>query len=79
MWPFGVALRGEASSHLELRWLTTVVVSVEERRTLSISMDRSLMFACPRAGMLARRGRLLARALTFGASLVGVTTDLAPV
>lgn len=31
MWPFGVALRGEASNHLELRWLTTVVVSVEEK------------------------------------------------
>ena len=29
-WPFGVALRGEASNHLELRWLETVVVSVEE-------------------------------------------------
>ena len=31
MWPFGVALRGEASNHLELRWLQTVVVSVEEK------------------------------------------------
>lgn len=31
MWPFGVALRGEASNHLELRWLKTVVVSVEEK------------------------------------------------
>jgi hypothetical protein len=26
-WPFGVALRGEASNHLMLRWLKTVVVS----------------------------------------------------
>ena len=31
MWPFGVALRGEASNHLKLRWLKTVVVSVEEK------------------------------------------------
>jgi len=30
-WPFGVALRGEASSHLMLRWLKTVVVSDEEK------------------------------------------------
>jgi len=31
LWPFGVALRGEASNHLVLRWLKTVVVSVEEK------------------------------------------------
>jgi hypothetical protein len=31
LWPFGVALQGEASNHLELRWLKTVVVSVEEK------------------------------------------------
>ena len=31
LWPFGVALRGEASNHLMLRWLTTVVVSDEEK------------------------------------------------
>ena len=30
-WPFGVALRGAASNHLMLRWLTTVVVSDEEK------------------------------------------------
>jgi hypothetical protein len=30
-WPFGAALRGEASNHLELRWLKTVVVNVEEK------------------------------------------------
>ena len=29
LWPSGVALWGEASNHLELRWLKTVVVSVE--------------------------------------------------
>ena len=30
-WPFGVVLRGEASNHLMLRWLKTVVVSDEEK------------------------------------------------
>ena len=30
-WPFGVALRREASSRLMLRWLKTVVVSDEEK------------------------------------------------
>jgi hypothetical protein len=30
-WPFGAALRGEASSRLMLRWLKTVVVSDEEK------------------------------------------------
>lgn len=34
MWPFGVALRGEASNHLMLRWLKTVVVSDEEKAQL---------------------------------------------
>jgi hypothetical protein len=29
-WPFGIALRGEMSNHLMLRWLKTVVVSDEE-------------------------------------------------
>jgi hypothetical protein len=31
LWPFGVALRGETSNRLKLRWLKTVVVSVEEK------------------------------------------------
>jgi hypothetical protein len=31
VWPFGAALRGEASSRLMLRWLKTVVVSDEEK------------------------------------------------
>ena len=31
VWPFGVALRGEASNHLKLRWPMTVVVSVGEK------------------------------------------------
>ena len=30
-WPFGAALRREASSRLMLRWLKTVVVSDEEK------------------------------------------------
>ena len=31
LWPFEVALRGEASNHLMLRWLKTVVVSDGEK------------------------------------------------
>jgi hypothetical protein len=31
LWPSGVPLRWVASNHLVLRWLTTVVVSVEEK------------------------------------------------
>jgi hypothetical protein len=31
VWPFGVALRGEMSNRLKLRWLKTVVVSVGEK------------------------------------------------
>jgi hypothetical protein len=31
LWPFGAALRGEAPNRLKLRWLKTVVVSVEEK------------------------------------------------
>jgi hypothetical protein len=31
LWPFGVALWGEASNRLMLRWLKTVVVSDEEK------------------------------------------------
>jgi len=34
LWPFEVALRGEASNHLMLRWLKTVVVSDEEKASL---------------------------------------------
>ncbi len=32
--PFGVALRREASNHLMLRWLKTVVVSDEEKASV---------------------------------------------
>jgi hypothetical protein len=31
VWPFGAALGGEASNHLMLRWLKTVVVNDEEK------------------------------------------------
>ena len=31
VWPFGVALRGEASNHRVLRWLKAVVVSDAEK------------------------------------------------
>jgi hypothetical protein len=37
LWPFGVALRGEASNHLMLRWLKTVVVSDEEKAPVEAS------------------------------------------
>jgi hypothetical protein len=36
-WPFGVALRGEASNHPVLRWLKTVVVSDREKARLIAS------------------------------------------
>ena len=37
LWPFGVALRGEASNHLMLRWLMTVVVSDGEKAPVEVS------------------------------------------
>jgi len=37
LWPFGVALRGEASNHLMLRWLMAVVVSDEEKAPVEAS------------------------------------------
>ena len=37
MWPFGVALRGEAPNHRVLRWLKTVVVSDAEKAPLEVS------------------------------------------
>jgi hypothetical protein len=36
-WPFGVALRREASSRLMLRWLKTVVVSDGEKAPVEAS------------------------------------------
>jgi hypothetical protein len=37
LWPFGVALRREASSRLMLRWLKTVVVSDEGKAPVEAS------------------------------------------
>ena len=37
MWPFGVALRGEASNRRMLRWLKTVVVSDAEKAPGEVS------------------------------------------
>lgn len=37
LWPFGAALRGEASNHLMLRWLMTVVVSDGEKAPVKVS------------------------------------------
>ena len=37
MWPFGAAVRGEASNHLMLRWLKTVVVNDEEKAPSRLS------------------------------------------
>jgi len=36
-WPFGVALRGEASNRRMLRWLKTVVVSDPEKASVEVS------------------------------------------
>ena len=36
-WPFGVVLRGRASTHRMLRWLKTVVVSDSEKARLDAS------------------------------------------
>jgi hypothetical protein len=50
VWPFGAALRGEASSRLMLRWLKTVVVSDEEKARVTrqagtgkVSVSESLL------------------------------------
>ena len=37
VWPFGAALRGEASNHHMLRWLKTVVVSDVEKAPAEVS------------------------------------------
>ena len=44
-WPFGAALRGEASNRLMLRWLKTVVVSDEEKasRRRQVGVPRTLV------------------------------------
>src|SRR5664279_3217002 len=63
LWPFGVALRGEASSHLKLRWLKTVVVSVEEKahvmRQVGIgkASESEPLLTCRDLGMTSKPGR----------------------
>ena len=63
MWPFGVALRGEASNRLELRWLKTVVVSVEEKahvmRQVGIgkASESEPLLTCREVGMTSEPGR----------------------
>jgi hypothetical protein len=63
VWPFGVALRGEASNHLELRWLKTVVVSVEEKahvmRQVGIgkASESEPLLTCREVGMTSKPGR----------------------
>ena len=37
VWPFGIALQGEASNRLMLRWLKTVVVNDEEKAPGEVS------------------------------------------
>ena len=37
LWPFEIALRGEISNRLMLRWLKTVVVSDEEKASEEVS------------------------------------------
>jgi hypothetical protein len=37
VWPFGAALRGEASNRHMLRWLKTVVVSDVEKALVGVS------------------------------------------
>jgi hypothetical protein len=63
LWPFGVALRGEASNHLELRWLKTVVVSVEEKahvmRQVGIgkASESEPLLTCREVEMASKPGR----------------------
>ena len=63
MWPFGVALWGEASNRLELRWLKTVVVSVEEKahvmRQVGIgkASESEPLLTCRDLGMTSKPGR----------------------
>jgi hypothetical protein len=63
LWPFGVALRGEASNRLELRWLKTVVVSVEEKAHVMRQVgtgkasESEPLLTCRDVGMTSKPGR----------------------
>ena len=49
-WPFGVALRGEASNHHMLRWLKTVVVSEVEKAHRMRQVGTGKTVRSPRRG-----------------------------
>jgi len=50
VWPFGAALRGEASNHHMLRWLKTVVVSDVEKAHKMRQVGIGKMVRSPRFG-----------------------------
>jgi hypothetical protein len=51
VWPFGVALRGEASNHHLLRWLKTVVVSDVEKAHVMRQVGIRKTVRSPRCGI----------------------------
>ena len=78
VWPFGVALRGEMSNRLKLRWLKTVVVSVGEKAqvmrqvgTGKASVSEPLT-TCRNKQMTSKPGRLNGPGMSLaGARLLG--------
>ena len=64
MWPFGIALWGEMPNHLKLRWLKTVVVSVEEKARLTCQVGTGKasvsepLLTCRNKKMTSKPGRL---------------------
>jgi hypothetical protein len=50
-WPFGVALRWEASNHHMLRWLKTVVVSDVEKAHMMRQVGTGKTVCSPRGGI----------------------------
>ena len=50
VWPFGAALRGEASNHHMLRWLKTVVVSDVEKAHVMRQVGIRKTVRSPRCG-----------------------------
>jgi hypothetical protein len=55
VWPFGAALRWEASNHHMLRWLKTVVVSDVERAHVMRQVGIGKTVRSPRFGDRCRR------------------------
>jgi len=70
VWPFGVALRGEASNRLMLRWLKTVVVSDEEKAHEMRQVGTGKTTAVE-ASKLFRRHRNRGDGVHLGKSLAG--------